>query len=94
MCLLPEQAAAERAQEEVEKLSKDRDELTQKVQNMKASHRAVVKTLSAAEQTARRDLQIMTEELEVGVSTFCQGFQIESFVHVDKQGMHRLIACT
>ncbi len=76
MCLLPEQAAAERAQEEVEKLSKDRDELTLRVQNMESSHRVVVKTLSAAEQTARRELQIKTEELEVGVSIFCQGFKL------------------
>lgn len=68
MYLLHEQAAAERAQKEIKKLSKDRDELTQKVQNMEASHRAVVKTLNAAEQTARRELQTKTEELEVGVS--------------------------
>ena len=90
MCLLHEQAAAERAQKESKKLSKDRDELTQKVRNMEASHRAALKTLNAAEQTARRELQITTEELKVGVSIFWQGF-----ANVQKRhGIERLSACT
>lgn len=55
-------------QKQIKKLSEDRDELTKRVQSMKASHQATVKNLSAAEQTARRELQTKIEELEVGTS--------------------------
>ncbi|BDA41787.1 hypothetical protein COCOBI_02-5810 [Coccomyxa sp. Obi] len=57
-------AAAERAQKEFKKLSADQDELTQRVHTLEASHRAAIKTLDAAEKSARRELQTKTEMLE------------------------------
>ena len=61
------QAAAEKAHKELKQLAKERDELAQSVHSMESSHRATQKTLSAAEQSARQELQMKTEELQVAL---------------------------